>query len=73
MALVMGASTIILAYFSKRVFAEPLSKWELGLPALLAVLFQGFAKMRESSRFSREWVGLLIVVLTTALVIIMNS
>jgi hypothetical protein len=73
MALVLGASTIILAYFSKRVFAEPLRGWELGLPAFLAVLFEGFAKTHKSSRFSRTWIGILIVVLATMLVIALNA
>jgi hypothetical protein len=72
-ALVLGASIIILAYFSKRVLAEPLKNWELGLPGFLAVLFQGFAKKYESSRFSRPWIGMLIIVLATILVIALNA
>ncbi len=73
MALVLGAITIIMAYFSKRVFSEPLRSWELGLPAYLGLLFQGFAKTRESSRFSRPWIGILIVVLLAILVLALNA
>jgi len=72
MALVLGASTVILAYFSKRVFAEPLRNWELGLPALLAMLYQGFAAKGKSYRFSRPWIGIAIIVLATILVIAIN-
>jgi hypothetical protein len=73
LALVLGTSTLILAYFSKRVFTEPLSKLKLGLPAFLAMLFQGFAAHKKSSRFSRSWIGILIVVLATILVIAFNA
>lgn len=73
MALVIGASTIILAYYSKRVFAEPLRNWELAIPALLATLFQGFAASRKTSRFSRPWIGMLVLVLATILIIVFNA
>jgi len=73
MALVLGAITIILAIFSKRVFAEPLRNWELGLPAFLAALFQGFAKSRKDSPFSKTWVGLAIIILSAILVLALNA
>lgn len=73
MALVLGAITIVLAYFSKRILAEPLRNWELGLPAYLAVLFQGFVKTRPDSRFSRTWIGILIMVIAGVLVVVLNS
>ena len=73
MALVLGAITVILAYFSKRVLAEPLRNWELGLPAFLAILFQGFAKKQKSSKFSRPWFGILVVVLAAILIIALNA
>ena len=73
MALVLGASTIVLAYFSKRVFVEPLRNWELALPAFVATLFQGFAYKKRVSRFGRPWIGMLIVVLVTLLIIAFNS
>jgi len=72
-ALVLGASTVILAYFSKRVLAEPLRNWELGLPAFLAIFFQGFTKKQTSSRFSRPWFGILVIVLATILIIALNA
>ena len=40
-ALVTGASIIVLAWFSKRILAEPLREWELALPAFLFTLWQG--------------------------------
>lgn len=73
MALVLGASTVILSYFSKRVSVEPLRNWELALPAFIATLFQGFAYKKKASRFSRPWVGMLIIVLTTILIIAFDS
>ena len=73
MALVLGAITIILAYYSKRVFEEPLRNWELALPAFLATLFQGLAASRKTSWFSRPWIGMLILVLATILIIVFNA
>ena len=72
-ALALGASTVILAYYSKRVLDQPLRNWELGLPAFLAMLFQGYVQTHKSSRFSRSWIGILAVVLATVLVIVLNS
>ena len=72
-ALVLGACTIALAYFSKRVLAEPLSNLELGLPALLAMVFQGLTSYRKTRIFYRPWIGMLIIAVTTALIIILNS
>lgn len=73
MALVLGASTITLAYFSKRVCVEPLRNWELALPAFVATLFQGFAYKKKGSRLNRPWIGMLIVVLASLLIIASNS
>lgn len=72
-ALVLGASTVILAYFSKRVLPEPLSNLELGLPALLATLFQGLAHTKKTRGHIRPWIGILIIVLATLLIIALNS
>ena len=71
-ALVLGACTIILAYFSKRVLAEPLSNLELGLPALLGMLFQGMTSLRKTKIFYRPWIGMLIIAASTALIILIN-
>ena len=71
--LVLGVCTVTLAYFSKRVLAEPLSNLELGLPALLAMVFQGLTSNRKTRIFYRPWIGMLIIAVTTALIIILNS
>ena len=73
MALVLAASTLLLSHFSKHMFAEPLRNWELGLPAILATASQGLAARYRSSWFRRQWAGMLIVVLSTALIIVWNS
>ena len=72
-ALVTGASTIALAWFSKRIFAEPLRNWELGLPVFLFTLWQGFAAMKnERPWFRRPWIGMTIIATVTVLVILLN-
>jgi hypothetical protein len=48
-ALALGAGTITLAYFSKRVLPEPLSNLELALPQLSAMVSEGLAAMRRAS------------------------
>ncbi|MFH2053568.1 MAG: hypothetical protein ABIK96_13975 [bacterium] len=72
MALVLGAVTILLAIYSKRVAAEPLRNWELALPGFCGTLFQGFSQSRRSSPFSRTWIGLVIVALMAGLVMVLN-
>ena len=71
-ALVLGVCTIALAYFSKRVLPEPLSNLELGLPALLGMLFQGLTSFGNKKKFYRPWVGMLIIAVTTTLIIMIN-
>ena len=72
-ALVAGASTILLAWCSKRVFAEPLSNLELSLPALIFTLWQGFAAMKNARPwFRRPWIGMTIIATVTVLVILLN-
>jgi hypothetical protein len=73
-ALVTGASTIVLAWFSKRVFAEPLRNWELALPVLLFTLWQGLAARKSAApRFRRPWIGMLVIALTTVLILVRNA
>ena len=73
MALVLGASTILLALYSKRMAPEPLRNWELALPGFCGSLFQGFAQSRKRARLSRPWIGLAIVFLMTVLVVLLNA
>ena len=73
MALATGASVVVLAYFSKRVLPEPLSKFELALPPLVAVLFEALEKSRKGSWYVRPVFGILAVAVATALVIALNA
>jgi hypothetical protein len=72
-AIALGASTIILAYFSKRVLPEPLSNLELALPQLLAVLFEGIAVSRNVTWYQRPRHGIVVLVVVTFLVIVFNA
>jgi hypothetical protein len=73
MALVVGASIITLAYFSKRVLPEPLSNLELALPPLLGALFEGLVQMKKKAWYTRPICGILAVVLSTIVVIALNA
>lgn len=72
MACVLGATTVIMAHFSKHVLSEPIPDWQLALPAFLAALFQGFAVKRPSSPIGRVRIGVLVIVLPAFLVIVLN-
>ena len=63
---------LVLAYFSKRILPEPLSKLEFALPALVAVLFEALEKSRKSSWYARPVFGILAVAVATTLVIVLN-
>ena len=72
-ALAVGFSIVVLAYFSKNVLDEPLSNLEHALPPFIAVLFQPLANIRKGAWFTRPIVGVLAVLLTTVLVIAVNA
>ena len=71
-ALAAGASIIILSIFSKRILPEPLSNLELAFPPLIATLYEGLSKTKKASWWGRPLVGILAILLATALVIILN-
>ena len=72
-ALVLGACTITLAYFSKRVLPEPLSNLELALPQLLAMLLEGIAVSRKLSWYRRPQYSIAVLVVVTFVVIVFNT
>jgi hypothetical protein len=72
-ALVTGVSTVVLAWFSKRVAPEPLRSWELALPVFLFTLWQGFAARKNAAPwFRRPWLGMVVIVVATAIVLVTN-
>jgi hypothetical protein len=72
-ALVTGVSIIVLAWFSKRVFAEPLREWELALPAFLFTLWQGLTARKTAAPWLRRpWIGMLVIAAVTLLIIVLN-
>ena len=73
MALAVGASILVLAYFSKRVLAEPLGDLELALPPFMAVLHEAVAHFRKDAWYSRTVVGIAAVLVATVLVIALNA
>jgi len=72
LALVLAASTLTLKYFSKRICTEPLSNLELGLPAILAGLSQWPATRWPKTWWAGPWLGIIMVVLTTAVIVLLN-
>lgn len=72
-SLAAGASILILAYFSKKILPEPLSYLELALPPFLATIFEAMTKNRKAAWYSRPLVGVMAILVCTALVIWLNS
>ncbi len=72
LALAVGASIVALAYFSKRVLPEPLSYLELALPPFIAMVYEVATAKNRTPWYSQPMVGVMAVVLTTALVILLN-
>lgn len=72
-SLAAGASILILAYFSKKVLPQPLSYLELALPPFLATVYEAVTKNRKAAWISRHLVGVMAILLCTALVIGLNS
>jgi len=71
-ALATGASIIIMAYFSKRVLAEPLSYLQLAIPPFLATLYESLLSRYKNSKLCTTWYWIVAILGTTALLILLK-
>jgi D-alanyl-D-alanine carboxypeptidase len=70
LALVSGASIIILAWVSKRVLPQPIEHLYLSIPALLVAIGEGVIGMKKKRWYTNANLWALTVVLATALIIV---
>jgi len=57
-ALATGFSIIILAYFSKRIFPEPIGYLPLAIPPFIATIYEGVIGKYKDKKFARPGTGL---------------
>jgi len=68
-ALATGISILVLAYFSKRVFTEPVGYLPLAAPPFVATIFESVYAKHKESKICTPWYWVIAIFLATALVI----
>ena len=71
-ALAAGVSIIVLAYFSKRVFPEPIDNLLLALPPFIATIYEALLSRYKKKKICTPWYWVVAVLLATALVILFH-
>ena len=69
-ALATGISIIIMAYFSKRVFTEPIGYLSLAVPPFIASIFSGFYERNKESAWFKPAYWIAAIFAATAIVIL---
>jgi hypothetical protein len=72
-ALATGISIIVMAYFSKRVLAEPIAYLPLAIPPFIATIYEAVLKKYENSWISKTWYWIVLIFISTFLVILFSS
>jgi hypothetical protein len=71
-ALATGFSIIIMAYFSKRILPEPLGYLQLAIPPFIATIFESLLGKYNNSKFLTPWYWTTAVLISTAIIILLN-
>jgi hypothetical protein len=69
-ALATGISIIVMAYFSKRVFTEPIGNLALTFPPFLMVIYESLQQKYKEHRILTAWYWILGIFLSTAFIIL---
>ena len=69
-ALTTGASIILMAFFSKRVLAEPIGYLPLAIPPFIAAIHAGFSDRYKDSGIFKTWYWITAIFLATVIVIL---
>jgi len=72
-ALATGISIIVMAYFSKRVLAQPIAYLPLAIPPFIATIYEAVLKKYENSWVSSTWYWIVLIFLSTFLVILFSA
>jgi hypothetical protein len=68
-ALVTGICIIIIAWFSKRILAEPISYVQAAIPPFLMALYEGFSVRFKDKKIFTTWYWITAIILSTLLII----
>jgi len=71
-ALAIGFSIIITAYFSKKVLPEELSYLEKAFPPFIGVIYELFLEKYKESKIFTTWYWIVAILLSTALIIMFH-
>ncbi len=71
-AMATGVSIIVLAWFSKKVFTEPIGYLPLAVPPFVATIYEAVKKKHKDSRFLKTWYWVVAIMAATALVLALN-
>jgi hypothetical protein len=69
-ALATGASIITMAYFSKRILAEPIGYLPLAVPPFIATVYEVFSSRYKDSKILKTWYWISAIFLATCIVIL---
>jgi hypothetical protein len=71
-ALTIGFSIIVMAYFSKRILPEPIGYLSLAFPPFIGAIFELLLDKYKNSWFCKTWYWVVAILIATALVIIFH-
>ena len=73
-SLALGTSIIVLAWFSKRVLAEPLSYMELSICGLIMLGYETVAQNKKTANawFTRSIYWVIAILIAMVLIIVLN-
>lgn len=71
-ALAMGFSIIVLAYVSKRILPEPMTKLALAIPPLIGTIFEVMLGRYKESKICTTWYWVVAILVATVLVILFH-
>jgi len=68
-ALVTGICIIVIAWFSKRILAEPVSNLQTAIPPFLMALYEGFSARFKDNKIFTTWYWIAVIIFATILIL----
>ncbi|MCW8805090.1 MAG: hypothetical protein OQK56_01410 [Ignavibacteriaceae bacterium] len=72
-ALATGVSIIVMAYFSKRVLAEPIGYLPMAIPPFIALIYENVLNKHKKKKVATAWYWVIAILVATALIITLHS
>ena len=71
-ALATAVSIVLMAWFSKRVFTEPIGYLPLALPPFIATIYEALASKNPNRPLCTTWYWIVAILGATALILILT-